>query len=72
MAEKLPQNVPGKWYITDDCTGCGACLEIAPENIAEDEDEMISYIKKQPENAEEEENLEEAADQCPTEAILKD
>lgn len=72
LSDKLPQNVPGKFYVDSSCTDCEACMDAAPENFGRDEDEGISYVKKQPETPEEETACQEAMDSCPTEAIGND
>jgi hypothetical protein len=30
FSERLPQNVPGKFYVTEQCLDCAHCREIAP------------------------------------------
>ncbi len=27
--QKVPENVPGKWYVDDTCTPCHVCLDEA-------------------------------------------
>ena len=48
--EKTPLNVPGKFYVDSSCIDCDLCRETAPENFGRDEDEGVSYVKKQPDN----------------------
>ena len=67
--QKLPQNVPGKFYVTDDCLACEACQYVAPNNFRYGEYGM-SYVFKQPTTAEELRQCEEAMDGCPLAAIL--
>lgn len=50
----------------DNCIGCGLCEELCPEVFALD-DEYIATVKKQPTQLTD--NLQEAADSCPTGAI---
>lgn len=46
--------------------------ETAPENFGRDDDEGVSYVKKQPDNDEELSACEEALEGCPVEAIGDD
>lgn len=46
--EKTPLNVPGKFYVDSSCIDCDLCRETAPENFGRDDDEGVSYVKKQP------------------------
>lgn len=51
------------------CIGCGACTAIA-ESVFELNDEGLSETKKEDiQKEEEKEQVKEAADTCPTEAI---
>ncbi len=69
---KQPENVPGKFYVDENCGGCQVCLSSAPENFAMTDDDDHAYIVKQPENDEEIEACQEAIDSCPDEAIGDD
>ena len=55
-----------KVTITDDCTGCGVCETIAPDVFVV-EDEMA--IVNADEIAGNEDEIKEAAEECPDEAI---
>lgn len=70
--DRLPDNVPGKWYVDSSCIDCDVCRTTAPNNFKANEDEGYSYVFKQPENAEEEAQVEEAKGSCPVEAIGDD
>ena len=70
-AKKNPLNVPGKYYVTDDCLACEACQDIAPSHFRYDENSM-SYVYKQPNTPEEEEKCQLALSWCPMEAIRND
>ena len=65
---KLPQNVPGRFYVTDDCLNCESCQATAPKNFRYCDDGM-SYVFKQPDTPEELEQCLEALSLCPLEAI---
>ncbi len=66
---KYPQNVPGKFYVDDQCIDCDLCRDTAPNNFSRDEDNGYSFVSKQPENQEEEDQCKEALESCPVEAI---
>jgi ferredoxin len=72
VANKLPQNVAGRFYVDDQCIDCDLCRETAPVNFARDSDGVHSFVYKQPENAEEEVLCREAMEGCPVEAIGDD
>ena len=57
-----------KYKVSEKCIACRACVEVASENFAIN-DKNIAYLKKQPENSEDEQNCQEALEVCPVEAI---
>ena len=71
-ASKLPENVPGPWYVDNTCTPCRVCLEEAPNLLKYNDDETYVYFYKQPEGAEELAAAENAAAVCPQNAIGND
>ena len=75
MAEltlKWPENVPGKYYVDEECIDCNLCSEIAPDNFRVNEEEGHDYVYKQPTTGEEEDLCVEAMESCPVEAIGDD
>jgi ferredoxin len=70
--DKLPDNVPGAWYVDSNCIDCDVCRTTAPNNFEANEDEGYSFVSKQPANDEEKALMEEAMESCPTEAIGND
>lgn len=68
-SHRLADNAPGKYYTTDDCDGCAYCAAVAPENFEYDRETNRYYITRQPMNADEEECVREAAEDCPVDAI---
>lgn len=72
VANKYPENVPGKFYVDNQCIDCDLCRETAPNNFQRNEDGGYSYVFKQPENPEEEKLCNDAKDSCPVEAIGND
>jgi ferredoxin len=66
---KYPENVPGRYYVDTECIDCDVCRDTAPSNFTREEDNGYSYVYKQPETEEEEEQCQEALESCPVEAI---
>jgi ferredoxin len=56
-----------KATVTEECIACERCVEICPE-VFEMGDEFAE-VKANPVPAEHEEAVQEAADECPTQAI---
>lgn len=71
-ANKYAQNVPGPYYVDDQCIDCDLCRETAPANFKRDDDGGHSYLYKQPESDEERALCEDALTGCPVEAIGRD
>jgi ferredoxin len=71
-ANKYPENIPGKFYVDDQCIDCDLCRETAPANFKRNDDGGHSYVYKQPETPEEEGLCKEAMEGCPVEAIGND
>jgi len=65
---KHPQNVPGRFYVTEDCLACESCQTLAPKNFRYGE-YGLSFVFKQPANAAELGQCLEALYHCPLEAI---
>jgi len=70
--DRLPQNVPGKFYVTSDCIDCDLCRETAPTVFRRDDHLGFSVVFHQPGSEEELQQAQEALDSCPVEAIGKD
>jgi len=70
--QKIPENVPGKWYVDDTCVPCHTCLEEAPQLLKYTEDESKVIFFKQPATPEEEEAAAKASSVCPVGAIGDD
>lgn len=69
ITERLPQNVPGRFYVDASCTDCGLCPSTAPAHFRRDDDIGQSYVFHQPETPEEIALCREALEGCPTESI---
>jgi ferredoxin len=79
MSEKPSQfkeNVPGKYYVDQECIGCMLCSEIAPDNFRSsvdiDCDSEYSFVYKQPSTEQEDDLCAESMDVCPVDAIGDD
>lgn len=70
-SEKFPENIPGDYYVDENCVFCGTCIELAPDNVASKNGDY-AYVQKQPENPEEEDACEEAGVDKARERILVD
>jgi ferredoxin len=69
VPKKNPLNVPGRYYVTDDCLACEVCVFDAPDNFRIGEKVAMSYVYKQPSSLEEERKCQEAIRTCCVEAI---
>jgi ferredoxin len=72
VANKYPENVPGRFYVDNQCIDCDLCRETAPANFKRNADGGFSYVHKQPESPAEEFLCREAKEGCPVEAIGED
>ncbi|MGA8660479.1 MAG: ferredoxin [Chthoniobacterales bacterium] len=72
VANKYPENAPGRYYVDDQCIDCDLCRQTAPKNFKRDEESGHSFVFKQPQTPEEEAQCEEAMGGCPVEAIGDD
>ena len=57
-----------KAHVTQDCISCGRCVEICPEVFEMGEDIAVVKVSVIPQ--EYEDATQEAADECPTSAIV--
>lgn len=69
---KLPENVPGRFYVDDQCIDCDACRETAPDFFQRNDEKGYSFVHGQPQTPEDEELCLEALEGCPVEAIGED
>ena len=75
MAEKtirLPQNVPGPYYVDESCVDCDMCREAAPQFFKRDDEIGMSFTYHQPVTAEERTLAEDAKQGCPSNSIGND
>ena len=74
MAEqltRLPNNVPGEFYVSEECDGCAYCGMVAPENFDFDKETNTYFVARQPQTKDEFELVHEALEDCPVDAIRK-
>lgn len=69
LKKRLPDNVPGRFYVDSSCIDCDVCRDTAPMNFRRNSKYGYSYVYKQPETPEELALCEEAMQACPVEAI---
>ncbi|MDY0387563.1 MAG: ferredoxin [Methanolobus sp.] len=69
---KMPENVPGPYYVDDNCIACQVCADEAPDHFKMGDDNSGAYVFKQPENDEEKKACEKALSICPVDAIGND
>src|SRR5215813_3795554 len=67
IALRIPENVPGDFYVDSTCIDCDACRQIAPKTFAEDGD--YSIVHHQPQSDEEIRRAMMALVACPTASI---
>jgi ferredoxin len=72
VEKRLEDNVPGKYYVTDACNGCGLCFSIALQNFMYSNDSLYYYVFQQPVDEREEADIREAISVCPTDCIKDD
>lgn len=70
--DRVPENVPGAYYVDSQCIDCDVCRDTAPDNFTRSEGSGYSYVHKQPENDDDRQLCEEALSACPVEAIGND
>jgi ferredoxin len=70
--ERIRANAWGRYYVTNDCSGCGLCFDIAPLNFSRSWDGSYYGVAIQPENSAEVAAMEAARDTCPQLCIRDD
>ena len=68
-ADRLPQNVPGNFFVDSQCIDCDLCRETAPTIFARHDESGYSFVQRQPVTPEEIAAAEEARQGCPVDAI---
>ncbi len=67
--KKWADNVPGQYFVDEQCIDCDACRTEAPDNFTRNDEHGYSYVFKQPETPDEEVKCKAALEACPVEAI---
>jgi ferredoxin len=70
--DRVPENVPGTYYVDTNCIDCDVCRDTAPANFTRADAAGYSFVFKQPQTDEETALCEEALLACPVEAIGND
>ena len=52
--DKVPESVPGRFYVDTQCIDCDVCRETAPANFRRNDEKGYSYVFRQPETKDEE------------------
>ena len=66
-AKRVPENVPGDFFVDSTCIDCDACRQIAPAVFADAGE--YSFVRRQPESAESRRSALHALLSCPTGSI---
>ena len=72
IGERRRTNTWGPFYVTDECDGCGICIEYAPENFAQSWDGTYYAVVQQPESKDEVRAVRRAMEICPKQCIGDD
>lgn len=66
---RLPDNVEGRFFTTEECDGCAYCASLAPENFDFQKETNTYFVSRQPRSKVEEDEMLEAVEDCPVDAI---
>ncbi|MGZ4810221.1 MAG: ferredoxin, partial [Thermoanaerobaculia bacterium] len=67
VALKLPENVPGDFFVDSSCIDCDACRQIAPTVFRDENDQSVVF--HQPGDDQERLAAQKALISCPTASI---
>ncbi len=70
--DRIPENVPGRYYVDTTCIDCDQCRAQAPQFFSRLEESGFSVVHRQPETAEEVALAEEVMASCATSSIGND
>src|SRR5215208_3465121 len=70
--DRVPENVPGTYYVDTNCIDCDVCRDTSPDNFTRADAGGYSFVFKQPQSEPERALCEEALLACPVEAIGND
>lgn len=69
LADRLPENTPGEYYVDSSCIDCDTCRQIAPSVFTSQASREQSVVFRQPTSAEEAQRAAMALVACPTSSI---
>jgi ferredoxin len=69
LADRLPENLPGMFYVDSSCIDCDQCRDHAPLFFTRNDDLGMSIVHRQPVTEAEIDLCQEALEGCPTESI---
>jgi len=69
---RYQENIPGQYYVDDQCIDCDLCRNRLPDVFARSEEGGHSFVVRQPATPEEIEESLLALEDCPVEAIGRD
>ena len=70
--DRVPENVPGTYYVDTNCIDCDVCRDTSPDCFTRADRGGYSFVFKQPATDDERALCEEALLCCPVEAIGND
>ncbi|MFN0157143.1 MAG: ferredoxin [Bacteroidota bacterium] len=65
----LSTNLPGRYFVSDECDGCAYCALVAPDNFDFDKLTNTYYVARQPQTTDEIGLVSEVMEDCPVDAI---
>jgi ferredoxin len=69
LNDRMPENVPGPFYVDGTCIDCDRCRGSVPQFFTRWDEGGYSIVHRQPRTAEERELAIEALEDCPTQSI---
>jgi ferredoxin len=72
LSERLPENLPGRYYVDASCIDCDQCRALAPQIFSRNEDQGLSFVSQQPTTSEEIAQVEDILSGCATSSIGND
>jgi ferredoxin len=72
MATRPNRNAEGKYYVTEECDGCGICASFAGETFLSTNDGSRYYVVHQPLDDQEDQAVLDAMEECPLGCIRDD
>lgn len=69
---RWPENVPGRFWVDEQCIDCDVCRDIAPATFGREDRGAHSFVRRQPATPDELAAAAEAMAECPVGAIGED